>query len=184
MMRHATRSERREIKELGASLPLYRQARRAGVTHEEVLSVLREESSFWRYELFRTTGVTHAEAVALEAEGVDAISYRDLRRIGIPDVEVRDAHRRGAPLDVYFSARKAGLGHDEAIGLVEAGFRHAASPRHWNTAARARQLLAGRHEETPENLTLMVRKVPGFKGGAKDLVEEIAAARVSEEMAA
>jgi hypothetical protein len=164
------RSEWQEVKALGGSVPLYRRARRAGATHDEVVSVLRDGTSFWRYELFRTAGASHAEALRLGAEGIDAISYRDLRHLGVSDDEVRDARRRGAPLDVYFSARKAGLGHDDATAMIAEGFRHAASARTWKTA-----VLAGRNQATQANLTLVVRRAPGFKGDAEDLADEIVA---------
>lgn len=173
-MAHATRRERREAKALGASIPLYRGARRAGATHDEALSVLRHERSFWRYELFRTAGASHAKALALEMEGIDPISYRDLRRIGVSDEELSDAHRRGTTLDVYFSARRAGLAHDDAVVLIGAGLRHAAGKRTWETAARARDLLASRDLETQENLTLVVRRLQGFKGEPAQLVSGIA----------
>lgn len=178
-MTHATRSERREANVLGASMPLYRRARRAGATHDEVVSALREGTIFWRYELFRIAGVTHAQARALEAEGVDPIAFRDLRRIGIDDDEMLDARCRELPLDVYFSARKAGLDHDEAAALIEAGFQHAASTRAWKTAAKARKLLSNREQETRESLTLVVQRAPGFKGDAESLVKEIAAEAVN-----
>jgi hypothetical protein len=178
-MAHATRRERQEAKELGASIPLYRGARRAGATHGEALSVLGQERSFWRYELFRTAGASHAKALALESEGVDAIAYRDLRRIGVADEEVIDANRRGVALDVYFSARKAALGHDDAVALVCAGLGYAASKRTWETAARARQLLASRHQETQGNLTQVVQGLQGFKGDPDHLVRRVAAGDVA-----
>jgi hypothetical protein len=58
-------------------------------------------------------------------------------RRGVSDEEVTDAHGRGTPLDVYPSARRAGLAHDDAVVLFEAGLRHAAGWRTWETAARA-----------------------------------------------
>lgn len=178
-MRHATRGECHEVKALGASVPLYRRARRVGATHEEVVAALRDGTSFWRYEMFRTAGASHEEARALESEGVDPISFRDLRRLGIDDDEVLDARHREIPLDVYFSARKAGLTHDDATALVDAGFQHAASARVWKTAAQARQLLASRERATQESLTLVVRRAPAFKGNAERLVSEIATDEVS-----
>lgn len=174
-MVHATRSERREVKALGASIPLYRGARRAGATHDEALSVLGQERSFWRYELFRTAGASHEKALALETEGIDAVSYRDLRRIGVADEEVRDAHRHGIKLDVYFSARKAGVEHDDAVAVINGGLQHAAGKRTWETAARARHLLASRDLETQENLTIVVRQLQGFKGAPELLVNGVAA---------
>lgn len=173
-MVHVTRSERQEVKALGASFPLYRGARRAGATHGEALSVLGQDRSFWRYELFRTAGASHEKALALETEGIDAISYRDLRRIGVADEEVRDAHGRGITLDVYFSARKAGLTHEDAVALIDAGLQHAASKRTWEMAARTRQLLASRDQESQESLTMVVRQLQGFKGEPEHLVQSIA----------
>lgn len=174
-MPRATRSERREVKALGASVALYLGARRAGATHDEALTALGRERSFWRYEVFRTAGASHAEALALEEEGVDAVSYRDLRRIGIADEEVSDAHRRGIPLDVYFSGRKARLAHEDAAALISAGLQHAASKRTWQRAARARQLLANRNRATQENLTLVMRRLQGSAGEPERLVTEITA---------
>lgn len=171
-MARATRKECREVKVMGASVALYRRARRAGATHEEALSVLREERPFWRYEVFRTAGASHAQALALEDGGVDPVSYRDLRRIGVGDAEVREAHRLGVPLDTYFSARKAGLSHDDAAALVEAGLRHG-GVHSWRAAARARRLLADRGRETHETLELLARRADGFKGKAEELVREI-----------
>lgn len=69
------------MRALGRQPPLYRGARRAGAIHDEALSMLGQDRSFWRYEAIRSAGASHEEALALEME-VDAISYRDLRRIG------------------------------------------------------------------------------------------------------
>lgn len=172
-MRRRMRNERREAEALGANAALYRRSRRAGASHDEVLSVLHQGRSFWRYQLFRAAGASHAEALALESEGVDAFSYRDLRHIGVGDDGILDARRRGLPLDVYFSARKAGLSHEDAAAVIGAGFRHAASAGEWKMANDARQLLTGRAQATPGNLTLVVRRTPGFKGDAEELVSDI-----------
>jgi hypothetical protein len=181
-MGHATRRECQEVKELGASVPLYRRIRRAGASHDEVVAVLRGGRSFLRYELLRTAGASHASALALESRGIDAISYRDLRRIGVGDDEVEDAERRGLALDVYYSARNAGLTHDDAATLVDAGLRHA-NARAWRTAARARHLFDGRARDTRTTLELLARRAPAFKGSAEDLADEVAAAVTRSEAA-
>lgn len=172
-MARATRTERREARELGASARLYRRARRAGATHGEIVSVLGQERPFWRYEVFRTGGATHAEALALDAEGVDPIAYRDLRRMGVAASDIEGARHHGASLGQYVAARRAGLSHDDAVVLVSAGFR-GANDHVWERAAKARGLLADRGLETTETLALLGQRAQGSAADAGDLVDEIA----------
>lgn len=171
MARHITRKELGEAKRLGAWRRLYRGARRAGASHQEILSVLQSEQYLWKYEMARRVGDNHQEALAFLESGMSPFDYQELRRAGAAQSEILEVNGEDVDLRFYAMARRLGVQREDAALLVKAGLFHA-SDSAWRKAADALRDLRAQELETPGAVERVAKLAPDFEGDAQALAHE------------
>lgn len=173
MARHVTRREVREAKGLGAWRRLYRGARRAGASHQEIISVLQSDKYLWKYEMARRVGDSHQEALALLESGMSPFDYQELRRAGATPSEILDVNAEEVDLRFYAMARRLGVPREEAAPLVKAGLFHAKDTA-WRKAAEALRDLRTQERDSPSAVARLAKLAPRFEGDAHALALEAA----------